>query len=83
MNLGGSRVGYAVVSAPQVAVASGCRTRGRPWSREDPRQADQALQGAQKGVTMILKDVYVDAKEYTEKITGKGGVMDMMRRKMW
>ena len=39
--------------------------------------------GTVKGVTVILEDVKVDGEAYRKKITGKDGVFDMMREKIW
>ncbi|MEL6542884.1 MAG: hypothetical protein AAFQ34_15980 [Pseudomonadota bacterium] len=42
-----------------------------------------AATGTVKGQTMILDDVPVNAATYQEIITCEGGVMDMIRAKMW
>jgi hypothetical protein len=54
------------------------------WSFTVERLAQRGNKrtGTVAGETVIIEDVKIDAAAYVKKITGKGGVFEMMRKKM-
>jgi len=55
------------------------------WYFANVRKAKRSHKatGTVKGVTDIMETYTVDAKVYRQHITGKGGVMEAIREKMW